>query len=95
MRKDLSLAQQVVQTGHACFEAGSKFHVPETNLILLDLDGGLTHLNILSNFLDNYGIKHHKFYEPDIDQHTSLCTEPVTREVGDLFKNFQLWQGAG
>lgn len=93
VRTDIPLAQQVVQVGHACLEAGRRFTWPETpcNLIVLGVRTQLD-LQIAVERARLAGIGIALFYEPDHDLGaTAACTEPLTGAVRRLFRRLPLW----
>ncbi len=42
--------------------------------------------------LDIKDIKSHMFFEPDINEHTSLCTEPIYGEDRKFFRKFKMFK---
>jgi hypothetical protein len=94
IRKDLPLNHQMVQACHSALEAGSEFKEPGNIPFLILLESkDKDHLYDIKGKLDEWGIKHHMFFEPDNDMgHTSITTEPLSREQCKLFSNFRLWR---
>lgn len=93
VRKDISKAQQIVQSCHACFESGYYLaHVADNvHLVLLSCEN-TKHLNALSSFLDMHGVKYKKFFEPDDNLgYTALCTEVLSGDKRKLFRKCNLW----
>ena len=94
VRTDIPLADQIVQVGHACLEAGFKYPRPDEiiNLVLLAVISEKQLFDSLGK-LDATGINYALFYEPD-DQmgYTAACTEPLTGFHKREFHNFQLWK---
>lgn len=77
VRRDLSVAQQIVQAAHAAMEAGRQFDgTAGTNIVLIDV-ADTSDLNDVAEYLDAYDVSHVAFYEPDISQHTALATAPL------------------
>ena len=73
VRKDLSPGQQAVQSGHAVAEYLQQHETPWDNGILVYLGvKNLLQLEKWENFLKSEEVAYSKFYEPDIDQETSL-----------------------
>jgi len=95
IRKDIPLADQIVQTAHSAFHAGNISFLEDgeiPSLILLEVNSQ-EELNNLSKKLNNSGILSYRFFEPDDDMgYTSLTTEPVTDEQRKLFSNYRLWR---
>ena len=94
IRKDLPINHQMVQACHSALEAGSEFkqagEIP--NLVLLELKDK-NHLYDTEDFLKSKGIKFHNFYEPDNDiGHSSITTEPITRDQKKALSNYRLWR---
>jgi hypothetical protein len=98
VRKDLPLADQMVQVGHACFESGMNFGQEGTHLILLQVENQ-KELNEFSETIKEHRIKYSMFFEPDpiIDGdtepmgNTAICTEPISGSKREIFKNCSLW----
>ncbi len=83
VRQDLSLEQQMVQSGHACLLLGTKYpdiDAQSTNFVLVGVrneDGLFAVERILKKFEINYV----RFIEPDIgDQATAIATIPMDRD---------------
>ena len=78
VRKDLSLQQQIIQASHAVDEM-AKVDVQSSNTNFITLIGvdDETALHEISSHLDSHGILYHKFYEPDVQQHTAIATSPL------------------
>lgn len=92
IREDISPAQQIVQLGHACHEAGKLLNHPEhkhvSSLILLSAKDEADLLNIAER-IDCYGIQFYMFHEPDMNSYTAICTRPVISQRERNF--FQKW----
>lgn len=93
VRKDLSPAQQVVQSCHAVADAvrsSLSSDRQHPHLIVC----GVRDERRLRRSLDclrRLGIRCHAFTEPDLDgQLTALATEPVCGDTRRLFRRFQL-----
>jgi hypothetical protein len=94
VRADIPAAAQIVQTGHACLEAGRRFRQPETpcNLVVLSVPTE-RHLHAAVARIESAGIRSAVFYEPDDDLgYTAACTEPVSGPARRIFRRLQLWQ---
>lgn len=99
IRKDIPLADQIVQTAHSAFHAGEgtqarrpllDHDIPA--LVLLEVKNQ-EELIALSVKLDAHDIIHSMFFEPDDNyEYTSITTEPVSGDQRKLFSNFRLWR---
>ena len=93
MRIDIPLANQIVQVGHACLEAGFQFQRPIeiVNLVVIGIESE-THLLATLERMSLRGIQFVVFHEPD-DQmgFTAACTEPLTIAYTREFRKFPLW----
>jgi hypothetical protein len=96
VRTDIPLADQIVQVGHACLEAGFKYQKPDEtiNLIVLCVNSE-NHLLASIEKLDLRGIRFVVFHEPD-DQmgFTAASTEPLKSIHRREFRNFPLWKSS-
>ena len=96
VRTDIPLADQIVQVGHACLEAGFKYPKPDEiiNLVLLTVISEKQLFDSLGK-LDATGINYALFYEPD-DQmgYTAACTEPLTAAHRYEFRRLSLWNSS-
>lgn len=99
IRKDIPLADQIVQTAHSAFHAGETTQHLEIlpnqdipSLVLLQVDNE-EQLQALSKKLKEKDIVHSKFFEPDDNLgYTSITTVPVTDEQRKVFSNYRLWR---
>jgi hypothetical protein len=93
---DIPIADQIVQVGHACLEAGFKFRKPNetVNLIVLSVDSEI-HLLTSAEKLGVRGIQLFLFHEPD-DQmgFTAACTEALNVTYRREFRDFPLWKSS-
>jgi hypothetical protein len=97
VRTDIPLADQIVQVGHACLEAGFKFSKPDeiVNLVLLTVASEKRLLAHLAR-LDATGISYMLFHEPDDRMgYTAACTEPLTDIYRREFRHLSLWKLMG
>ena len=96
MRIDIPLADQIVQVGHACLEAGFKFQKPDeiVNLVVISIESEL-HLLATIERMSLSGIQFVLFHEPD-DQmgFTAACTQPLTITHRREFRTFPLWKSS-
>jgi len=94
VRTDIPLADQIVQVGHACLEAGFKFQKPNEilHLIVVCVESE-THLLATLERLGLRGIQFVVFYEPDDEMgYTAACTQPLTPAFRREFRGFSLWK---
>lgn len=94
IRTDIPIADQMVQVGHVCYEAGLKFNAnPHTYLVLCSVHNE-KELLAVEESLGCHNIESHKFYEPDDDMgYTALCSEPINGAKRKLFRKYRLWKG--
>lgn len=93
VRADIPLADQIVQVGHVCLEAGRQLPWPAapTHLVVLCVPSE-RHLHEAIAQIAFIGIRYSVFHEPDDAMHdTAVCTEPMTRNWRRLFRRFPLW----
>lgn len=93
VRKDIPIADQLVQTGHACLEAGYAFPTKtKCNLVLLELED-LDHLQNTVELLQKKNIQFITFTEPDDNMGlTAICTEPIFGNRRKVLQKFKLWE---
>ena len=92
VRADLPLADQIVQVGHACLEAGRRFQ-PEVgcHLVVLSVPDEID-LQLAVQQAEAIGIHCASFFEPDDGMgFTAFCTEPVSGYHCRLFRRYNLW----
>jgi hypothetical protein len=97
VRVDIPLADQIVQAGHACLEAGFKYDRPDRiiHLVLLQV-GSERQLRERLSRLDAAGIGYVPFHEPDDGMGcTAACTEPLAGLYRRVFHGMRLWEPAG
>jgi len=93
VRADIPLADQIVQVGHACIEAGRRFAQPAEpcHLVLLSV-ASERHLRDAVARAELAGIRCTVFNEPDDDMgDTAACSEPVLAGDRRVFRRFPLW----
>lgn len=91
IREDISSEQQIVQIGHACYEAGKMFRDDNgiSNLILLPAANEADIQKIMRK-LDQRGIEFYAFFEPDNGMgYSAICTRPITDDRERAF--FRRW----
>ena len=94
VRSDMPLADQMVQVGHACLEAGRRFCQPEavSHLVVLSVRSQ-AQLRDAAREAEAMGIRCLVFNEPDDGLgHTAACTEPITGMHRPIFRRFRLWE---
>ena len=93
VRTDIPIANQIVQVGHACLEAGNKFKQPQRpcHLVLLAVSSEQKLCDTAAH-IALAGIQYKIFYEPDDNMgYTALCTEPILGDSKHVFRRYQLW----
>jgi hypothetical protein len=96
VRVDIPLADQIVQVGHACLEAGRRFAQPAEpcHLVLLSV-ASERHLHDAIARAELAGVRCVVFNEPDDNLgDTAACSEPVLARGRRLFQRFSLWRAA-
>ena len=93
IRDDLPHAQKIVQLGHATYEAGQFLEKPtETASLVLLHANDEDDLKSIAEMLEEKGIEHIIFYEPDISSYTAICTRPIyTKNERSFFKRWELY----
>lgn len=95
VRKDISLAQQLVQTGHAAAEAGKQFYRQAhgiASLIVLSVPDKAALLKAHKH-LEGKGLRTALFFEPDFNiGHSALATEPLPTEQRKHLMSWPLWK---
>ena len=95
VNETLSHPQRVVQSCHACIEASRHFIPPGDNthnLVVIGIKGE-SRLQEARLKLDQLGVRHRPFYEPDLgDQLTAIATEPLPEDapVRRALRRYQL-----
>ena len=92
VRADLPVADQIVQAGHACLEAGRRFQ-PEENchLVVLRVPDEIE-LRLAVQQAEAVGIHFASFFEPDDDLGlTAACTAPLASQQRRFFRRYALW----
>lgn len=95
VRRDISLAQQIVQTNHATYEMAVRFANPnlQTSIVLIGV-ADKTELEQVMERLDRYKIAYQKFEEPDFDMGLSaVATLPIlTKRQRKALSIYKLWE---
>lgn len=97
VRTDMPLANQLVQVGHTCLEAGARFEQlgKPCSIVLLAITCEV-HLMRAVETIEQQSVRMFTFHEPDFPPGcTAACTEPVTCEKRRLFRKFRLWSADG
>ena len=95
MRRDLPLAHQMVQAGHAALEAGLKLpcEVPEPSSLIMIGVKDQKELYKARRYLSKHDIKTEMFFEPDWNYgHTAFGTEALIDSRRHTLRRFQLWK---
>ena len=91
IRNDLSAPQQIVQTAHAVDELNK--HCPSGSvvyhMVLFGVEGH-DELQGISRWLEEKGVHHHMFFEPDVMQHTSIATRALKGSERNIMRKFKL-----
>jgi hypothetical protein len=87
------LADQIVQVGHACLEAGWQFALPAApcHLVVLGVvsEG---HLHTVVGDAALTGVRCAVFHEPDDELGaTAACSEPIAGAARRVFRRLPLW----
>jgi hypothetical protein len=85
VRSDLSTAQKIIQVAHAIEEMTkrtakyypSDINLDVTNFMVLFSVTNERDLLQAADYLDEKGIVYENFFEPDIQSHTAIATEPL------------------
>ncbi len=90
----MPLPQQIIQASHATQEITKEVEHPEKtcHFILLEAKNE-DHLSKIMMKLQEEGIVHHMFYEPDVDEHTAITTEPIYGHGRRFFRKFKMFKG--
>jgi hypothetical protein len=95
IRTDIALEQQLVQLGHAAWEAGMRWHSPEKrvcSLIALAIPNKKA-LERAARKLTALGIEHHMFHEPDFGMgHSAIGTQPLIGDARQPLMGYPLWK---
>lgn len=94
VRTDMDLADQIVQIGHACLEAGRRFGWPRepVTLVVCGVDSARQLRDVLEDARLS-DIATAAFVEPDRNLGlTALCTEPIDPRSARCFRRLSLWR---
>ena len=93
IRKDIPLADQIVQVGHLGHIAGRTFqHPTTTNLVLLQIESQKDLLDV-GRYLRKTRIKYITHWEPDDNMgYSGIATEAIYGKQRDHFRRFKLWK---
>ena len=94
VRTDLSLADQIVQLGHACLEAGRRFTWPAepATLVVCAVDSQTALRDTLED-VRLRAIEAAAFVEPDRDLGlTAACTGPLDPRHAKGLRRLRLWR---
>jgi predicted transcriptional regulator YdeE len=92
VRKDIPVADQIVQVGHAAQSAAREFEYQDnTHMVVLQVPDGQALTEAMVH-IERHEIKYAKFHEPDEDMgYTALCTEAITGNSRHCMRKFKLW----
>ncbi len=97
IRTDIPLEQQLVQVGHAALEAGFRFNAPRevASLIVLAVPDRAALLEASAR-LNDKGIEHELFFEPDFEMgHSALATRPLFKKAERyLMRKYPLYRAS-
>lgn len=101
VRKDIPVEDQMVQVGHACFDAGKKFGLKGVHLVLLEVEN-VFDLHSLWDDMENAKIQYCQFWEDNLVTdylgfkhemgYTAFCTQPISGKKRQIFANYPLWK---
>lgn len=94
VRRDLPIAVQLVQVGHACLEAGASFPQPSSScrLVVLPRDSEQSLVTTVQE-AEYHGIPMRLFHEPDgAVGYTAACSAPVRGRLRRFFRRIPLWE---
>lgn len=98
VRQDLSPEQQLVQASHAALEAGFRFPAPGKNtahLVMLAAAGEGALLSAARR-LEDAGIAHHVFFEPDAGVgYSAWATKPLKGAERKALRRYPLYRARG
>ncbi len=99
VRADIPVVGQVVQVGHACYQAGAQFGQDEVpHLILIGVQDEKVLLEEVAR-VQRRGIRVEVFHETGVvyagrtdpvSGYTAACTEPLRGDVRRWFKRYEL-----
>lgn len=93
IRRDLSPAQQIVQSVHAAIEASELYYdlnVEHPTVIVLGVDS-LHELIKFTNYVNYNHLNYKCFHEPNMDNEmTSVAVYPIYTDERKLFKKYKL-----
>lgn len=104
VRTDIPLAQQLVQVGHACYDAGvvqghlvtldtSEDTLPESPHMCLLQVPSQDALKEVATHLMSSDIQFQAFFEPDNDMgFSAICTEPIKGDKRKALRGYKLWE---
>lgn len=90
VRSDLTHAQQIVQASHAVDELNKKHPHPPGNYMVLCPAKDERDLLRISMWLEDHGIVHEMFHEPDLPGYTAIATQPLKGDQRKPMRKFQI-----
>lgn len=96
VRKDIPIANQLVQVGHACQHAGAHWGCPSNCYMALFECKNEEEILEVEKKLKYFKFNYTKFFEPDYPiGNNAICTEPVggflKDRLSEIFKKAKLW----
>lgn len=93
IRRDIPIADQIVQASHATLEAGRRFDWEDhTHMVILGINNEEELLQALERTRE-HGIEYELFFEPDDNMgYTAACTEPISGKDRNVFRKYNLWR---
>lgn len=97
VRQDIPLAQQVVQSNHATFEAARRLPQPQNldetpSCIVIGVPDKSALFRVVEK-LRRHDIGHQVFYEPDFNMGLSaIATVPLEQGQRRCLSNYRLWR---
>ena len=99
MRRDLPIADQMVQVGHVCQGAGGQFCIPPHCRLVLLSAADRPALEEVIRYCRARSVDVAIFEEPDPVEEggepmglTAVCTQPVSGEARKWFRKFRMWR---
>lgn len=95
VRQDITLAQQIVQSNHATFEAARRSKLDHNEIpycIVIGVPDKAALRRVIEK-LKGLGIGHHEYHEPDYDLGlTAVATDPLGPDHRRMLSNYRLWR---
>ena len=103
IRKDLTEAQRIIQTAHACYEIALRLDTPDddtpSSMVLFEVQNQKELLKVAMFLNEKIPGQYHLFYEPDPlpDErrpmgYTAIATMPFEGDERELFNSFKMFK---